>query len=334
MKKLRFYIKSSFRLTLFVGALFLYSCSSYKVLNIQTLRPAPLDFPSYHERPVVLIGLYKGVHGVQESIARAAIDSTAAHEAAFSLIDQLHQSPLFTEGQIPIVVHYKDDFSKTIEPLSWGVVDSVSVSHNADVVIALDYMHLTPKHDAYSYWDGSLRAYYGYLTYTVYAYWRVYSPSQQSIQLAHLHQDTLTWEEYDYLPIRLGQQLPKLFEASAYSGFAAGADFAARIAPSWVDEQRIYFSSGSSEMKKATKFVEQNLWFDASAQWQKVLQAKEAGSKLHAKAAFNLAVANEILGNFELAEQWLEKSKEYHLLTEADWYLKIIQYRVELAKQL
>jgi hypothetical protein len=322
-------------LLLFLSSSFVFiSCIPYKTIDIQTLRPAELSLPKNFSQPVIVAGLYRGIQGLEESMAQAAIDSTAALEAVLTLSETLYHSPLFADIEIPIVVNYREDTSKTIIAYDWSIIDSIANQNNADIVISLEYMKLTPEIDSYSYWDGSLNAYYGYLTYNVYTYWRVYDTYTRKISAAHLFRDTLSWEKYDYISVKVGYQLPGFFSAASYCGYAAGIDYARMIAPSWMDENRVYFAKGSKEMRKASEFVEENEWLDAASQWQEVLKIYSSKPELCAKAAFNLALANEIMGNFDLATEWLNKSEEYYRIPEIKWYRKILDFRIRVMDKL
>ncbi len=318
---------------LFVSMAFT-SCIPYKPIGIQTLKPAELSLPKNFSQPVIVAGLYRGIQGVEESMAQAAIDSTAALETVLVLMETLYQSPLFAEIEIPVVINYREDTSRTIIAYDWSTIDSIANDNNADLVISLEYMKLTPDIDSYSYWDGSLNAYYGYLTYKVYAYWRVYDPYTRKINAAYLYRDTLTWEKYDYTSVKVGYQLPGFFSAASYCGYAAGIDYAGMIAPSWMDENRVYFAKGSKEMRKGADFIKENKWLDAASQWQGVITTENSKPKLCAQAAFNLALANEILGNFDVAKEWLKKSEEYYNIPEIEWYTKILDYRIRVMDKL
>lgn len=324
-------IRSKVRLILLVLApvfIALSSCAPYKVLEIQTLKPSEFSLPKKILNPVIVAGLYKGIEGVEESMAQAALDSVTSLEAVLTLAETLNQTPLFEDHDIPVVINYRTDTSREIVPYNWDVIDSIAQSNQADLVISLEYLKVTPYTDSYSYWDGSLTAYYGFLTCRTYAYWRTYDVASRKITAMYLHRDTVTWEQYDYAPIKIGQQLPGLFSAASYCGYETGLKYGSKIAPTWMDEQRIYYVKGSKSLKSTSELVENGQWLDAATQWQSIIQSNPKKLKLNAKAAFNMALANEMMGNFVMAEEWLAMAEEYYPLSEIDWYKRIIQYRI------
>jgi len=101
---------------------------------------------------------------------------------------------------------------------------------------------------------------------------------------------------------------------------------ASKIAPIWLNDKRLLFHIGSKEMEKAALFAINGQWIEAASEWQKVFALKNR--KLCAKAAFNMALANEMLGKFDLALEWLIKASNYYPLPEVDNYTITIQDRI------
>lgn len=321
-------------LSLLFSTLTLSSCVQYKFINIQVLKPSKFSVTKDFVQPVIVAGIHKGVQGSPESLAQAALDSLAALEACMVLAENLAESPWFQGLNLPVKQYYRDDSSHLILPYPWEKVESMAASENADLVISLEYIKVTPQSDAYPFWDGATRAYYGYLSMNVYAYWRVYNLYDRKVMADYLHRDTLVWEKTDYYRIRVGDQLPGFFSAASYSGYVVGSEYAKKIAPSWMDDQRLYFFKGPKQMAKAAEFVSSNQWLEAASQWQAVLQNPKPRSKDAAKAAFNMALANEMLGKFDIALEWLNKSDQYFPLPETEWYRRIIQHRIKLMERL
>lgn len=267
-------------------------------------------------------------------MARAAIDSTAADEAARALRSFMYDSPWFDNVNIPIGFNLRTDVSPYIIPLDWNAVETICSNDSADLLISLDYLNVKPDFTSYSYYEGYTKLYYGSLNNTLLAYWRVYNLNDKKRCCESLIRDTITWEKSDFTPIILGQQLPGLFSSAAYSGYYVAEKFAKRIVPVWVDEQRIYFSTGSSEMKAASQFVDKSKWLEAAGQWQKVIAKSKKSPKLAARAAYNMALANEMSGNFEIALEWLDKSKKIDFIYYESIYRQVILERIKAKEKL
>jgi hypothetical protein len=328
--------KSTFLKLILVLAISLshYSCVQYKIVNIQTLKPSEFSIPKDFVQPLIMANLYKGFAGDAESMAQVALDSTAAMEAAWALSEKLMDSPWFEGLEIPIKTIYRDDSSHLIVPLSWPKVEKISQEENADLLISLEYIKVTPQVVSYPYWNGAMNAYYGSLTFRVYAYWRIYDLHARKVVADYLFRDTLTWENHDFIPVTIGNQLPGFFSSASYCGYLTGEEYAKKIAPSWMDEERLYFHTGSKEMRSAAEFASKNLWLDAAAHWQRVLQNPKVKPAIAAKAAYNMAVANEMSGNFDIALDWLDKSAQFYSLPEEPWYRKILMLRIKVLKKL
>lgn len=323
------------RLVLMVLGLSLFSaCVQYKAINIQTLTPAELSVTSDFVQPLIVTGIYQGVAGSPESMAQAALDSTAALETGLALAESLAESPWFKGVEVPVKQHYRDESTNRILPFTWEYVERLASETNADLVISLEYIKIIPTTDSYSYWDNYYEAYYGYLSMDVFAYWRVYDLYNRKLVSDYMFRDTLFWDKYDYFPVKVGDQLPGFFNSAAYCGYLVGDEYAKKIAPYWTDEQRFYYIGGSTLMQKAADFAVQNQWIDAATQWEEVIKKYPNRLELAAKAAFNLALANEMLGNFDIAIGWLVESDKYHKLQRTSAYKDILERRIKQLDRL
>jgi hypothetical protein len=254
------------------------------------------------------------------------MDSVASVEATLSLKESLQSSPWFEGIDIPIKTYQQTDSSRFIKPIPWNTLNRFYVNDSIDLIISLDYMKVLAKSDSYRTKSDGLEYYYGYLKMPIYAYWRVYDISKMQIPSAYLYQDTLIWDSNDWLPIKVGEQLPGYFNASAFAGADAGDKYSKKITPYWNDDKRLFFHTGSKEMEKAALFVAKGEWMNAAGEWQNVFALKK--NKLSAKAAFNLALANEMLGKFDLAMEWIRKAKKYYPLLEIEVYKSTIESRM------
>jgi len=85
-----------------------------------------------------------------------------------------------------------------------------------------------------------------------------------------------------------------------------GNSFGAKMIPTWIPTDRMYYKSRNSDMLKAEKFAIDQDWLKAAEIWNK--QAKNKNRKIAAKACFNMALACEMEGKPDLAIAWLVKS--------------------------
>jgi len=119
-----------------------------------------------------------------------------------------------------------------------------------------------------------------------------------------------------------------------------GKSFGTKILPSWTPVDRMYYQSKNSEMIKAEKFAKNQDWLKAAEIWNR--QTKNKNEEIAAKACFNLALACEMEGKYDLAIDWLNHKilTKYNELYEisCERYIRVLtlrKYEIEkLEKQI
>jgi len=302
------------------------SCIPYKEIDIQYLNKPEISIPSDFNKPLILVNLYESKKGDRKVRFDYAIDSLAAEEAAIALKETLNNSPWFEGLELPIRKYFRNDSSKYIKPIPWKTIKNIVKQDTADLVISLEYIKVIEITDSYKTQVDGIDYYYGSISVPIYCYWRVYDIAKGQIPNGYLYRDTLLWDSKDFIPVKVGLQLPGFFSASAYAGNECGEKYANRIAPVWQNDKRLIFHNGSKEMEVASILVVNGQWIEAAAEWQKVFALNKR--KLSAKAAYNLALANEMLGKFDIALEWLRKAKKLYPLPEIDSYTATIEGRI------
>ena len=113
-----------------------------------------------------------------------------------------------------------------------------------------------------------------------------------------------------------------------------GADkITGNFIPSWKTSQRWYYSDNSSEMKQATKYVEQGKWLEAADIWGKLYDNSKPTKKI--RLASNIALANESSDDIENAVKWITSA--YNMLPEksrSELAIQVALYKAELDTRL
>ena len=104
-----------------------------------------------------------------------------------------------------------------------------------------------------------------------------------------------------------------------------GTDYSKQIVPSWGTEYRSIYGAGNEQLKEAYKLAKSGDWPAASDIWY--LVATSNVEKLAKKASFNLILASEISGDYDLAEEWARRCINKYQMAEAEKYLEIIKSR-------
>lgn len=157
---------------------------------------------------------------------------------------------------------------------------------------------------------------------------KLYVPSRQRPLKTVLLSDTIVWETGDvsllgssviYNQVR-GDIENHMAQKNAYY-----------LAPHWDTVERFFFSSGNADMRDGAYFVGQNDWSRATEVWSEAM--KTAKGKLKAQYAYNLILAQEMMGNipeaYRLCKELEETSNQYK-----DVYFLLIHYKPVLEKRM
>ncbi|HPD95854.1 MAG: tetratricopeptide repeat protein [Bacteroidales bacterium] len=307
-----------------------FSCIPYKEISIEYYDPPEVVLPVGDSSSILVVSnLYHSKRlNIKDSLDWS-LDSVAASEAVNAMANIIEQSPYFSGMRVNSTAVYRQDTSMVIMPLSWSNINNLSERNNsARLIISMEYIKVKPYSDYYPFWRDDIKNFYGYLSVPVYCFWRVYNVENRKIEDAYLYKDTLDWDAEDWVEVLPGKQLPGIFEAAAYAGASSGEVTANRYASTWQKDVRILYVKGSEEMEKAAQLAQEGKWMEAASIWQELLKTAKPG--LRAKAAFNLALANEMFGNFRVSADWLDEAEELNpTLDGLDAYKSIISKRMK-----
>jgi len=104
----------------------------------------------------------------------------------------------------------------------------------------------------------------------------------------------------------------KLYNSINSSAEYLGKAFGAKLIPTWIKVERMFYRSNNPEMIKAEEFANVNQWIKAAEIWNKMTRNKN--TVMAAKASYNMALACEMEGDLDAAIDWLVRS--YTLLKE------------------
>lgn len=283
-------------LILLVLGLNLTSClmiDSSRTMNIEIMKPGFFTIPE-NIRSVAIINrdinesdsiffvhfnglkLVPGVLIKNSSMSNKCVDALSdffKEEKYFSEVRNLRDSSIFgfspenkTVNQEEFFKEIKADMCIILNHCNYSVADYTNVVENN---AALSWT-LAMKDDSVSYWFEQ--------------------------------KDTLNFEDFDYQLSTHKKVNEVLNNSSSY----LGRSFGAKIIPSWLKVERMYYKSSNPEMIKAEKLALNNEWLKAADIWNKLSKNKNA--KIAAKASFNMALACEMEGKVGAAIDWLVRS--------------------------
>ena len=157
----------------------------------------------------------------------------------------------------------------------------------------------------------------------VVCYWRLYHPGTRSIIDQYRHTTYLSFDTQRGLPP------PTALPETAYE---AGVAYIQRFLPGFYVERRDLYkrTSGSAkhQFKAGYRRAEVANWLGAIEIWDDL--STHPKRKTAGRACLNIAVANEVLGNTDLALEWAKRSYEYHNDKLGRSYSKILLRRKSL----
>jgi hypothetical protein len=299
------------------------SCASYEPIKIQVLKPAQVKVPSEIYK-LLLIN-----HGVQKDTLwkfktkelETNNDSILTSEYFSGLSEVLQNSPRF-EIANP-VPYYIEKIGRRFESLDWLTIDELCKKNNADAALVLEnFQLLYPDQLPIRYVNGYL---HGVLQIENNSIWKIYEPSNMKVAEDFLLKDTLFWDGYGSNYNQIERQLPPIQNALLQSCNYAGYKYGERIAQTWSTENRYIINCENKDFRNAFILITEYKWEGAVELWKKYTYGKN--TRLASYAAYNLAVASEVLDNIDASLEWASKSFFLRNNVFVEEYIKTLEKR-------
>ncbi len=297
------------RLLLLIFVPFLISCVTYEQLSIDVLQPAKYSFQP-EIKSVVLVDnslayRNKDVHKITLPSESYSIDTIWKDDFPMVVLDglkdELDQRIFFDTVYIHDIALRRAGLSDSTM-LSWNIIDYLCRKYNAEAVVSIEgYMYQT-NIKVENMFDGNM---YGYLDASSAILYRAYNNIDRSIILKELEHDTISWSVYGSGLNYIAQNLPSLRKSLDELGSYMGEKIADDIAPHWATENRIVYNSGNFYFIQAAEYIRKNNWGEAIKLWKYVYEHSK--KKVKARAAYNLALAAEIQGDYESSLYWIKE---------------------------
>jgi hypothetical protein len=127
------------------------------------------------------------------------------------------------------------------------------------------------------------------------------------------------------LQAALNQLLDKV-QATNRASFEAGFNYGRHITPTYYQVTRYFFDGPRKSLGTGVRYSEVGDWKSAIDAWTKVVNNEKR--KRAGRAAYDIAVAYEVLGDMETAKQWAARSHTEFREKEADDYYKLLCNRI------
>lgn len=301
---------------LFFMSILLSSCMTEQVIPIDQMEPGKVNLPERVRKIALLsrnfrfdidtLGRYynsdfmlKKVPGVENQV----VDTIAVTKCFDSLRKILLESGRFDEIAVypysAIIPHR----GKNALPLSHEYVKQLCEESKSDAIVSLEML-------SYFYSVNSARPRLGIpkmAEVKITAIWAVYYPGKGAPIDRFRYSDVMRWDENG--GEAKGSNVPPRTEAIKSACEMAAKNYSKRIAPYWSQSERVVVGLDGTTWREAISLAQKYKWEAASAIWQSFEDSKN--KRVRGASALDLAVAKEMLGDYDKAQMWSDESLKW-----------------------
>lgn len=306
------------------------SCKTSRVV-MDVLKPAVIDMPEEVNRLAVINRSLAARDQKAQNIVEGLLtgegvynDRVASHSCIKGFAESIAEISRFTVVQ-PELDMRGTGTAVFPPPVPWDEVQSIADEYEVDMIVFLETYDSDILREDEGVNEKRMEA-------KIESGWRIYDPVNQRIFDQNKFIDFYSWEldkNRGFIP--LGGLASKV-DAMSEAGYYAGQQYAGRISPAWKTVIRTYYRKGNADFKLAEKLVKANRYDDAAIIWNKYVNHNDP--EIAGAACFNMALANEVAGNFESAIEWARKSLHDYGNKNAPGYLNILELRLQEQSRL
>jgi len=312
-------------------------------VKLTLLRPAQISVSQHIQKLVVLdrtIPEDERANMIEQVLTGEIMrqDEQAIQHTINGIVAVIQSAPRFTIERA--TERYIGETSGTIFPdaLPWDVVENLCNNYESDAIVAVetldsDYMitkgtRMVEKKDP----DGNK---INVLEFTaegvgiVNVGIRLYDPKERTITDQYQFSEQLKWDAHAGSVADAAQGILDKVAAINEVCYRAGEIYAQRVSPTYYTVKR-YFYNKPKNNKYLTEGVRKSEvadWNGAIESWEKAIE-KGKKDKDKGRAAFNIAVAYEVLGDLDKALEWAAKSYTEYEEKDANDYYRTLKNRI------
>lgn len=299
------------------SALFLSSCAGIQLMTIETQEPAQVTLPANVRSVLIVDNVSQQPDDVghnKKSLGKRDYDRVKASADSISTYytEALRQFLSEEEYYDNVLLYDKplrtDQNFWEEQPLSPEKMNQLRSETGTDAIISLDKLVLQTDWKDYFIQEGYM---YADMTGKIHSILRVYLPSMEGRIPSVQFTDSMRWEGFD---IRDDMAYADLIIPTPEEAMKQLAVFAAEkmtnvFAPHWEVQNRWYYLSMKSLMREGETLAKANNWQQAAEKWEAYYKT-EKNNLNKAKAANNIALAYEMVGDMDTAYEWITTSKQ------------------------
>jgi hypothetical protein len=319
----------------------LVSCKTNE-LYLNVTEPAPVTIPSYIKTVgVINRSVPTDATKVFDEIDRiftlesVDLDKDGAVEAINGLSDELMTNNRFSGVKDLKKIDFRTSGLESFPtPLSWEIVTQICAESGTDALFSLEKFDTDTRvsyNAARVDIDTPLGKVPGIehqvdMQTNVKTGWRIYDPASKIILDEYIEGASVSSSGRGINPLVAAKALTGRKAAVTEVSLNAGHSYAIRLLPYRIRVYRDYFVKGSDNFKIAKRKAQMGQWDEAGDLWK-----KETGNprmKIAGRAAYNMAIINEINGDLNEALNWARKAwGDYNVKLALD-YVRILENRL------
>ena len=336
-------------LVLALAALIFGGCSATNNLTMGTTEPAPVvlspeiktigiinrSVPSEANQKADQIDKILSVEGMR-------LDEDGAQAAIIALKNSLLDQGIADEVKI-LHPAQQTNTGLAIFPasLNWDTVERICAENEVDVLFVLSFYDTDTQIDYRATTmllpnnlgiKVAVPAHELTLHTLIKNGWRIYDPYQKRIADEFLCQDQVVSVGKGINPVKAYEAIAGRREAVLQYSNNMGIAYTRRLQPSYRRISRDYYVRGSHNFVVAKRRAQTGDWNGAADLWAK--EVNNSDPKIAGRAHYNMAIINEINGDFDTAIDWASKAYADYNNKPALRYINALKYRSSMSEEL
>ncbi len=272
----------------------LVSCGSIETVSYEQLTPAAYSFPK-NIKDVAVVNHMPPTGEAKSGVMTFGDMEGDGKISADALAESLANSRYFNQV---VVCDSALSANGEGELLPQNTVAELSNGLNVDMLISVDRVFIQKAKLEVLY--PGMNVAWPIVRVKVTPVINLYIPSREK-PIRVIAQDSLDWNVDEVISDKDMQK-----EAASFAAHL----ICRKLVPYWTSAERLYYAGGSAEMRDGSVWVRENHWDKAYSVWFSLYDTSKS-AKTKMKAAFNLALASEMMGRIEDAEQWLDRAQKH-----------------------
>jgi hypothetical protein len=298
-------------------SILLSSCLTVQVIPIDQMEPGKINLPEQVRKIAFLsrnfkfnidtLGQYYNYNSrltKAPEIQNKSVDSIAVTGSFDTLRKILLESGRFDEIAVYPYSTITPHAGENALPLSAEYVRKLCEESKSDAIVSLEML-------SYFYSLNSARPGMGMpkrAEVKINSVWAVYYPGKDASVDRFKYSDVIRWDENREPGHVKKASVPSRTEGIKLACDIAVKNYSKRLAPFWSKSERVLVGLDGATWGEAISLARKYKWEAAAALWQSNTKSKSARAR--GASALDLAVAKEMLGDYNQAEKWSKESLE------------------------